>query len=67
MYHHDHLDRFDEGLSPLPDVTEVEMLVFLAVKIQMGHCIRDKLTDNWTTTYKIHKIFYSCALKPDRY
>jgi hypothetical protein len=43
-YYHDHLDRLDEGPSPLPDVTEAEMLVFLAITIQMGHCIRDKLT-----------------------
>jgi hypothetical protein len=35
-YYHDHLDRLDEGPSPLPEVTEVEMLVFLAITIQMG-------------------------------
>jgi len=45
-YYHDHLDRCDEGPSPQPDVTEAEMLVFLAVTIQMGHCIWDKLTDH---------------------
>jgi hypothetical protein len=27
--YYDHLDRLDEGPSPLPDVTEAEMLVFL--------------------------------------
>ena len=26
-YYHDHLDRFDEGPSPLPDVTEAKMFV----------------------------------------
>jgi hypothetical protein len=26
-YYHDHLDRLDEGPSPLPDVTEAKMLV----------------------------------------
>ena len=30
-YYHDHLDRLDEGPSPLPDVTEAEMLVFLEI------------------------------------
>jgi len=39
-YYHDHLDRFDEGPSPLPDVTEAEMLVFLAITIQMGQTDR---------------------------
>ena len=35
-YYHDHLERLDEVPSPQPDVTEAEMLVFLAVTIQMG-------------------------------
>ena len=45
-YYHDHLDRTDEGSPALRDVTEAEMLVFLAITIQMGHCVPDKLTDN---------------------
>jgi len=47
-YYHDHLDRLDEGPLPQPDVTEAKMLVFLAITIQMGHCIWDKLTDYWS-------------------
>ena len=38
-YYHAHLDRLDEGPSPQPDVTEAEIFVFLAMNIQMGHCI----------------------------
>jgi hypothetical protein len=53
-YYQDHLDRPDEGPSPLPDVTEADMHVFLAITIQMGHCIQDKLTDKWSTTYQFH-------------
>ena len=58
-YYQDHLDRLDEGPSPLPDVTEAETLVFLAITVQMGHCIQDKLTDNWSTTYQFHTSSYS--------
>ena len=43
-YYHGHLDRIDDRPSPLPDITEAKMLVFLAI-IQMEHCTRDKLTD----------------------
>jgi len=50
-YYHDHLGRLDEGPSPLPDVTEAEMLVFLAITIQTGRCIWNKLTDYWTRAY----------------
>jgi hypothetical protein len=38
-YCHDHLDRLDERPSSQHDMTDAEMLVFLAVTIQMGHCI----------------------------
>ena len=32
-YYHDYIDRLDNGPSPEPDVTEVEMFVFLALTI----------------------------------
>src|SRR5215510_12576011 len=66
-YYHDHLDRIDEGPSPLPDVTEAEMLVFLAITIQMGHCIRDRLTDYWSRAENFHTLFYSNSMKRDRF
>ena len=34
-----HLDRIDDGPSPLSDVGEAEMLVFLAITTEVGHCI----------------------------
>jgi len=42
-YYQDYIDR----PSPEPDVTEAEMFVFLELTIQMGHGVRDKLTDYW--------------------
>jgi len=45
IYYHGHLDRIDDGPLPPPNVTEAEMLVFLAITIQMGHYIQtNKLT-----------------------
>jgi hypothetical protein len=32
-YYQGHLDRIDDGPLPLPDVTEVKMLVFLVIMI----------------------------------
>ena len=43
------------------------MLVFLAITIQMGHCIRDKLTDYWSRSYNYHTAFYGNAMKRDRF
>jgi hypothetical protein len=37
------------------------MLVFLAITIQIGHCIRDKLTDYWAKTNQFYTRFYSSA------
>jgi len=65
-YYHDHLDRL-EGPSPQPDVTEAEMLVFLAITIQMGHCIWGKLTDYWSRAYNFHTPFYGNCMKWDRF
>ena len=48
-------------------MTEAEMLVFLAVTIQMGHCIRDKLTDYWSRSCNFHTTFYGNAMKQDRF
>jgi len=46
-YYQDHLDRLDEGPSSLHDAIEAEMLVFLVITIQMGHCIRtDRILQN---------------------
>jgi len=44
-YYQDYIDRLDDGHCPEPDVTEAEMFVFLALTVQMGHGVRDKLTD----------------------
>ena len=49
-YYHDHLDRLDQGPLPKPDVTEAEMLVFLAITISMGQ--NDRLpVKGWQFAY----------------
>ena len=42
-YYHDYKERLDNG--PSSDISEAEMFMSLALAIQMGHGIRDKLTD----------------------
>jgi len=44
-YYQYYIDGLDDGPSPEPDVTEAEMFVFLALTVQIGHGVRDKLTD----------------------
>ena len=60
-YYHDHLDRLDQGPSPQPDVTEAEMLVFLAITLSMGHGTRYEMTEYWSRADNFHTTFYGNA------
>ena len=66
-YYQDYIDGFDDGPSPEPDVTEAEMFVFLVLTIQMGHGVRDKLTDYWSTLDQLYTPFYGTMMKRDQY
>jgi hypothetical protein len=45
-YYHQYLDTLDGGPSPLPDVTESELFLFLVIIVQMGHDICDSLANS---------------------
>jgi hypothetical protein len=66
-YYHNYIDSLKDGPSPLPDMTETEMFVFLALTIQMGHCLREKLTDYWSRNEQLYTPFYSNMMSRDRY
>jgi hypothetical protein len=66
-YYHQYLDTFYDGPSPLTDVTESEMFLFLAIIIQMGHDIWDSLADHWSTIKQFLTPFYSTTMKYDRF
>jgi hypothetical protein len=44
-YYHNYVDRLEAAPSPEPDITEAKMSVFLALTMQMAHCLRDQLRD----------------------
>ena len=52
--YYDYTDRLDDGPSPEPDVTDVEMFVFLALTIQTRHGVTDKLTGYWSTVDQLY-------------
>jgi hypothetical protein len=54
-----YLDKLGHGPSPLSDMTEMEMFLFLALILQMGHDLRDRLTDYWSKMEQ----FYSHTIK----
>ena len=66
-YYHDYIDRLNDGPSPEPDVTEAELFVFLTLTIQMGHDVRDELTDYLATVDQLYAHFYGSVIRRDRY
>ena len=57
-YYHDYINRLDDGPFPEPDITDAKMFVFVALTMQMGHGVRDKLTDYWATVDQQYTPFY---------
>jgi len=47
-YNHQFLDNFEDGPFPQHEVTEAEMFSFLALTLQMGQTVQDRLEDYWT-------------------
>jgi len=43
-YNHWCIDSLDEEPPPQPQVNDAEMPVYLAITIQMGHCLQDQVT-----------------------
>jgi hypothetical protein len=66
-YYQQYLDSLEDGPSPLPNVTDSDTFLFLGIIIQMGHDIRDKLRDYWTTAKQFLASFYSKTLKRGRF
>jgi hypothetical protein len=46
-YYHQYLDGCDGTPNPLQDIMNSDMFVFLAIIVQMGHGIRDRLRKYW--------------------
>lgn len=57
-YHHSCMDSIEDGSSPQPDVIKADMFVFLAIAIQIEHCLRDELTDFCAKMDQIYTVVY---------
>jgi hypothetical protein len=66
FYYQECCDKLEDGSSPLPDVTEAEVFLFVVHVLQMGHDVRDILTDCWSKVEQFYTLFCSNALKQYR-
>jgi hypothetical protein len=53
-------DTFDDGLSPVPDVADAQMCVFLAIKMQ-----KTNLIGYWAPCNEPYMSLYSKVMKRD--
>jgi hypothetical protein len=65
-YCQQYLDTLDKH-SPVPDITESEMLLFLAQIIQTGYDVQDIWKDYWTVSGEFLMPFYSKTVSHDRF
>ena len=66
-YYHHLLDNFDDRPSPHREVTEAEMFAFLALTLQMGHTVQDRLDDYGTKMEQLCTPFYGKTMGHARY
>jgi len=66
-YYHQFLENSDDGPSPTRDMTEAEMFVFLALTLQMGHTVQDRLEDYWTKMEQLGTTFFGHTMARARY
>ena len=66
-HYHQYLDTQDEGRSPPPYVTVLEMHLLLAIIVQMGHDLREMLKDQWSTLEQYFTATYGNTMKRDRF
>ena len=66
-YYYQFLSNFEDGPSPQPEVTEAEMFAFLALTLQMGHTVQDRLEDYWKKMAQFCSPFYRQTMARGRY
>jgi len=66
-FYHQFLENSDDRPSPQHEVTEAEMFAFLALTLQMGHTVQDRLEDYWTKMEQLHTAFCGQTMARARY
>ena len=66
-YYDQFLDNCEDRPSPQRDVTEAEMFVFLALTLQVGRTVQDRLEDYWTKMEQLCTPFYGQTMACARY
>jgi len=66
-YYHQFLVNCEDGPSPQRNMTEAEMFAFLALTLQMGHTVQDRLEDCWTKMEQLCTPFYGQKMAHARY
>jgi len=66
VYYHQHLDGQAGPSCRLPDIMLLDMMIFVALALQMGHELKDTLHDYWTRLRQLRILFYGKTMARDR-
>ena len=58
VYYQQDLDRKTGPSRQLPDIMLPDMMIFIALALQMGHTLKDTLHDYWSRLRQLHNPFY---------
>jgi len=57
VYYQQHLNRRARPSRQLPDIMLLNMMTFVALALQMGHELNNKLHDYWPKLRQLHNLF----------
>jgi len=67
VYNQQHLDGQTRPSRRLPDITLPDMMIFIALALQMEHKLKDTLHDYWTRLRQLRNPFYGETMTRDRF
>jgi len=67
VYYQQHIDGQDRPSRLLPDITLPVMMTFVALALQMGHELKDRLHDYRSRLRELHNPFYGETMTRDRF
>jgi len=66
VYYQQHLDGQAGPSRRLPDITLPDMMIFVALALQMGHELKETLHDYWRRLRQLRNPFYGETMTRDR-
>ena len=67
IYYQQHFGGQARPSRRLPDITLLDVMILVALALQMGHELKDTLHDYWLRIRQLHTPFYGETMAQDRF